>query len=882
MNSKLFLTAVAVTAASFMTSCVEEETIDANVVNQTIIAEMAEPAEAQQSRTCVDVNNTNADFTGLLWQPEDKIGVFSQAGNENAQFLNNATTTVSQTEFSGQLDGTAYYAYYPYSSENNGQDVTKLKGTLLAEQAFNPESGSLVCDYKYGTLVSRSDNTLKFKFNQLFTMLRITLDASDTALEGEKLNYILLKVIDTDGNERPICGDFTFDATATYSKWEPGDNTSGTITMPWTTQPSLVKGKSYLGFVTMMPVVKTGNKLYIEVVTNAHKASFTAESQVDFESGYIYNIPLKLKDYEYNKDKFGYKEEVIATPSIEKIETFGFEVSKNTGKLLAKELKWNSSTHAPSSSSVSTLSAAIDDDKSEITLTVPYLYDFKLKPTFTVSATDAKVLVNGVEQVSGSTEVDFTQPVTYTVVSSTGGTRSYTVKITNTGLPVVVIEQSGDGDFSEVTTGGFLGIGAKTLNKFVDIWIRGKDTEWVENDKITVYNSDGTQDCSVYGGVRLRGNTSQEYPKKPFAMKFTSKTSVLGMPKHKRWVLLANWLDHSMIRNSVAFDIAHAIENAWRQSNGLIEPGVPWNVHGQHVELVFMAGDNAYHVGNYFLCEQIKIDENRLNISKPYEDGGNGYLFEVDNNYDETYKFKTSKAVPFMFKDDVTDAIVSDVKTKIQRIETNLYEGTEEGFGNAFTELDVNSVVDQWLALELGMNREYGDPRSVYMFMDGDGKLSGGPVWDFDRGTFQNQEKATELGNSTSYRVKPDNEWMCWRTQESDTYSYVWYKQLIKSSVFQRTVQMRWSIIKPYLDQIVEQIQAYGQSQAKSYIYDSAMWPTNKADIQKYKSDFKDWSGDEQLGANGNYQEVINNFVTVYQERLDGINTLITSGKFTK
>ena len=63
-------------------------------------------------------------------------------------------------------------------------------------------------------------------------------------------------------------------------------------------------------------------------------------------------------------------------------------------------------------------------------------------------------------------------------------------------------------------------------------------------------------------------------------------------------------------------------------------------------------------------------------------------------------------------------------------------------------------------------------------------------------------------------------------------------------------------------------------------MYNSEMWPTNYSDIRKYKSDFKDWSGDEELGANGNYQEVINNFMAVYQERLAGMNDLITSGSF--
>ena len=81
---------------------------------------------------------------------------------------------------------------------------------------------------------------------------------------------------------------------------------------------------------------------------------------------------------------------------------------------------------------------------------------------------------------------------------------------------------------------------------------------------------------------------------------------------------------------------------------------------------------------------------------------------------------------------------------------------------------------------------------------------------------------------------------------------------------------------------IPDHIRYYGETQAVSYAFDSAMWPVSKADVRKYKSDFNDWSGDEQLGANGNYQEVIDNFVSVYQERLAGMDALITSGRFTK
>ena len=78
---------------------------------------------------------------------------------------------------------------------------------------------------------------------------------------------------------------------------------------------------------------------------------------------------------------------------------------------------------------------------------------------------------------------------------------------------------------------------------------------------------------------------------------------------------------------------------------------------------------------------------------------------------------------------------------------------------------------------------------------------------------------------------------------------------------------------------VVSQIDYYGQTHAVSYSYDSAMWPTNKADGQAWKSGFSDWSGDEQIS---DWNQLITNFKTVYQERLNGMDALINSGKFTK
>ena len=866
------------------TGCLKENFYDPSDVTNgpRIVATIDEAAEDScETRMSVSMDETSP--TGgklyLYWNPEDEIGVFTDASESNVRFRNTASENAKTVTFAptSAVSGTPAYAYYPYSAQA-GTNMTAIKGHISSAHTLNAELDNVPGVYRYGYYTSTSGNASSFGFKHVFSIVRFHLDVTGTKLAGRQLQDIEITV-KRGSKAVPVCGDFTFNAAT--GAHTIGSNTSNTIKFSFDGQPVLDDEITF--YTTLFSNVKKNDVLYFTVNTAGYTATYRVSSNVAFAKNNLYTYSMPIRSF----SSLRVVENEIGKPDpseLPTINSFSFEVGKNSGKLLNNELKWNSSKHTPSFSSVSTHTATINNDAEEITLTIPYLYDFKLKPTFRVDS-DCVVTVDGIEQKSGETEVDFSKTVTYTVKNNTNGySRDYRVKITNTGLPVVVLKHSNTGDFAKEYEGGVeifgSNIGGTLVNQFVDFMIRGKETDWVEDDQITIYNADGTVDCEVSGGARLRGNTSKVYPKKPFALKFKDKKSVLGMPAHKRWVLLANWLDHSMIRNAVAFDIAYIMEYACRASGGAIEPGVPWNVHGQHVELVVFDKDgDAHHVGNYYLCEQIKVDDNRLNLT-------NGYLLEIDGNYDEPSKFKTSKNVPFMFKDEVSSTIVNEVKTKVQSIETNIYNGK---FEEAYKSLDINSVVDQWLVFELAMNREYGDPRSVYMFMNDEGKLCGGPVWDFDRGTFQNQERARELCDSKGpsddnyYRIKPDNEWLCWRTQESDSYSYIWYKKLITDPIFQQTVQQRWAVMKPYLDMIVDEIyNYYGKTQAESFKYDSAMWPTTKADIRKYKSDFNDWSGDELLGANGNYQEVIENFVTVYNERLAGMDALITSGKFTK
>jgi len=102
----------------------------------------------------------------------------------------------------------------------------------------------------------------------------------------------------------------------------------------------------------------------------------------------------------------------------------------------------------------------------------------------------------------------------------------------------------------------------------------------------------------VVGGIRLRGNSTRKYPKKPYRIKFNKKQSLFGMEKAKSWVLLAEWLDPSALHNYTAFKLASEMD-------GLSFTPTPYKVN------VYL---NGRFDGLYTLCEQVQENEGRMNI----------------------------------------------------------------------------------------------------------------------------------------------------------------------------------------------------------------------------------------------------------------------------
>lgn len=247
---------------------------------------------------------------------------------------------------------------------------------------------------------------------------------------------------------------------------------------------------------------------------------------------------------------------------------------------------------------------------------------------------------------------------------------------------------------------------------------------WMEGAVLRIFTADGMLDYDGSSQVKGRGNSTwTQFPKKPYALKLDKKAPILGMPKHKRWCLLANWMDRTLIRNAVAFEIARQTDLAWTPS-------------GFFVELVL----NGQHMGNYYLCEQVKVDKDRVNITELKEDQTEGgYLMEVDAWFDEQFKFRSPLYdVPWQFKDpdEVTQAQYEYMYNYVAEFEAALYDDDRFAAREYTHYIDSDSWADWWLVNELAQNGDVNQPKSIYLSKDVGGKLVAGPVWDFDWGTF--------------------------------------------------------------------------------------------------------------------------------------------------
>ncbi len=382
-------------------------------------------------------------------------------------------------------------------------------------------------------------------------------------------------------------------------------------------------------------------------------------------------------------------------------------------------------------------------------------------------------------------------------------------------------------------------------------------------------SSSGVTDSSGTLEVRGRGNSTWDWPKKPYRLKLTTSTSLLGMPKGKNWVLLANYADKTMVRNDVAFMFSRNL-------------GFEWTPRAQYVELKL----NDVYQGVYQLVEHIRIDKDRVNIDElKVSDTGSdkisgGYLMEVDfrhhvnycinNNYDSVCQngVNTSRNVDFCLDslhgmdpaclsnpESLHDPLWVNQKNYIQTYYANAEAAL---FGTNFTDanvgyaayFDVDSVVNYYIENELFRNVD-GASASFYLYKKRNGKIFFGPIWDFD----------LAMGNAGYNNA---SNFAGWHIRYA-----TWFMRFFQDPAFEAKVKARWKELK---DQgKIEYIFQYAQARA-TWLDDQ-----QKKNYQIWSiNDVASWVQHGTHGGVGSYDAEVNELISWQRKRAEWMDAQLS------
>ena len=364
--------------------------------------------------------------------------------------------------------------------------------------------------------------------------------------------------------------------------------------------------------------------------------------------------------------------------------------------------------------------------------------------------------------------------------------------------------------------------------------------------------------------IKVRGNSTKGYPKKPWKLKLGKKTDVFklgGGVKNKHWVLLANYLDECLMRNTIGSRLADALGVA--------------NMKTEWVDVVF----NGSYNGCYQLCQHIRIAEERVNVydwenaagkvaegfaeTYPMSDedldaftaqleqnfswvtsdsvtwGGNtmkaskawkkftndisgGYLWEMSSEYDEVSKFiVTSGVMTVKTMLNKPEFLASNpaMMAECRKIWQDYWDActSTNGYnaaGRHYSELcDVDSMVGYWLTM-VTMENSDSTKKSRYAYKDQGGKIVWGPVWDFDWGcgspvtVSQNSDGSWKWSSATNtFGVAKSS-----GTDDQGVTKGGFYREWADDPWFcQKLVEAYWAKVHPYFAEMLKPGGTYDQ-----------------------------------------------------------------------
>ena len=383
---------------------------------------------------------------------------------------------------------------------------------------------------------------------------------------------------------------------------------------------------------------------------------------------------------------------------------------------------------------------------------------------------------------------------------------------------------------SEVATAAYTGIPTLFINTQVPMTDVTKETYVFgyididyQNDESFTYVFSKEENGINKEGVKGRGNSSwARTNKKGYNIKFDKKQSLFNLPASKKWSIIANYADKTLLRNSFAAILGNEIFNSI------------WNPHFISLDVVW----NGEYRGNYTLCEKNIIGSGRVAIqdisdygSKKFIDYNGdglvdlydgGFILEIDNRDDGNFHFQTKKGIHFSLKDpdEVSEDIQNHIQNIVQNAEDALYGENSADTTNWRLFFDESSAID-WYIVNMFAASPDMNYTSVFRYYNPiDGKIYFGPNWDFD----------ISFGNHSENGVYPQWE------QTARWVKNTWIQQMLSDSAFFANFKERWNEKKKDLQYAINtQLQNLADTNAisakcnffKWNILGKYIWPNN-------------------------------------------------------
>ena len=318
------------------------------------------------------------------------------------------------------------------------------------------------------------------------------------------------------------------------------------------------------------------------------------------------------------------------------------------------------------------------------------------------------------------------------------------------------------------------------------------DRNWIDHTQFSI--TEATFQTDTVGEMRIkgRGNTTWTFPKRPYTILMSAPCRLMGMDEGDTWALLANYHDQTLLRNEVALYMSHEMSQ------------LNFTPNSRFINLVM----NGSYYGIYQISE---LPEACLSHYSTED-----VLLEIDakaHYHDITFHTARNTHPINIHYPEVNegDATWQSISLWIQTAEDALFaENFNDSIQGYRKYFDVTSFVEWYLINEIAKNSDAIFYTSCFMHGPIGGKISMGPIWDFDMafGNYKYKNNKKVINDPEGFYIK----------------NMAWYGRLFQDPAFVEIVKRRFNDYFTHREMIYRHIDQMSSDLCLNIALENKLW----------------------------------------------------------